>query len=150
MITKEEMDAMVEEELKRLGVGSTEFKRKCQELDDMIERAKAHFFTNKSDDDLTSEGQDEILEKGFSKKTNDIQLLDDLGEIRHLLEKASNSLDSFQYRYKLMFSLDDDAETKDWFFKQRKDMELGLSIISDYITTACEKIHLIEKEKTAK
>ena len=47
MITKEEMDAMVEKELKRLGVGSSGFMRKCQELDDMIERARSCFFTNK-------------------------------------------------------------------------------------------------------
>ena len=37
------MDAMVEKELKRLGVGSSGFMRKCQELDDMIERARLRF-----------------------------------------------------------------------------------------------------------
>lgn len=46
MITKEEMDAMVAEEIKRLGVGSLEFKRKCQELDNMIEKARLNFTTN--------------------------------------------------------------------------------------------------------
>ena len=44
---KEQADAMAEEELKRPGVGSSEFMRKCQELDDMIERARSCFFTNK-------------------------------------------------------------------------------------------------------
>ena len=141
---------MLNEEIERLGVGSPEFKRKYQELDDMIEKARSYFFSNEPDDDLTFEEQDNPSEKKSPEKIDDIQLLDDLGEIRNLLEKASNSLDSFQYRYKLMFSLDDDAETKGLFFKQRTDTELGLSIISNHITTVHKKLHLIEKEKTAK
>lgn len=150
MITKEEMDAMVEETIKRLGVGSPEFIQSCKELDDMIEKAKSHSTKNELKNAFDTGGSDEALEEETSKKEEDVRLLDDLGEIRHLLEKASNSLDNFQCRYKLMFSLDDDAETQSWFFEQRKDMELGLSIISDYITTAHKKLHLIEKEKTAK
>ena len=146
MITKEEMDAMVEKELKRLGVGSSGFMRKCQELDDMIERARLRFFTDKPDNDLPSERREETLEKESPGKTNDIQLLDDLGEIRHLLEKASNPLDNFQCRYKFMLSLDNDAETQGWFFEQRKDMELGIFIISDYTISAQEKLFMIEQK----
>ena len=45
-----------------------------------------------------------------------------------------------------MLTLDDDAETQSWFFEQRKDMELGISIISDYIISAQEKLFTIEQK----
>ena len=46
-----------------------------------------------------------------------------------------------------MLSLDNDAETQGWFFEQRKDMEIGISIISDYIISAQEKLFMIEQKK---
>ncbi len=146
MITKEELDAMIEEKLKSLGVGSPEFIQGCKELDDMIEKAKSHSTKNKPENDFGTRGSDGAFEEETPKKIEDVQLLDDLGEIRNLLEKASNSLDNFQCRYKLMLSLDNDAETQSWFFEQRKDMELGVSIISDYIISAQEKLFTIEQK----
>lgn len=146
MITKEEMDAMVEETIKRLGVGSPEFIQGCKELDDMIEKAKAHSSKKETENDFGTGGSDGAFEEETPKKVEDVQLLDDLGEIRNLLEKASNSLDNFQCRYKLMLSLDNDAETQGWFFEQRKDMELGISIISDYIISAQEKLFTLEQK----
>ena len=115
MITKEELDAMIEEKLKSLGVGSPEFIQGCKELDDMIEKAKSHSTKNKPENDFGTGGSDGAFEEETPKKIEDVQLLDDLGEIRNLLEKASNSLDNFQCRYKLMLSLDNDAETQSWF-----------------------------------
>ena len=146
MITKEELDAMIEEKLKSLGVGSPEFIQGCKELDDMIEKAKSHSTKNKPENDFGTGGSDGAFEEETPKKIEDVQLLDDLGEIRNLLEKASNSLDNFQCRYKLMLTLDDDAETQSWFCEQRKDMELGISIISDYIISAQEKLFTIEQK----
>lgn len=145
MITKEEMDAMIKEGLERLGVGDQGFKKRCQELDDLIEEMRARNREEKAGKAISAREQG--LPKKISQR-DDVKLLDDLGEIRHLLEKASNSLDSFQCRYKLVYKIEDDRETQKWFFEQRRDMELGISIISDYIITACEKIHKIEKERS--
>ena len=146
MITKEELDAMIEEKLKSLGVGSPEFIQGCKELDDMIEKAKAPSSKKEPENNFGTRGSGVAFEEETPKKVEDVQLLDDLGEIRNLLEKASNSLDNFQCRYKLMLTLDDDAVTQSWFFEQRKDMELGVSIISDYIISAQEKLFTIEQK----